>query len=85
MLDRFLNDNCTSMRFARTVVQGVIAALVVFVPTAVGYFQLAPEVASLVTAVVMAVLSPLMAMLRKTDKIEDDEDEWKDDEEDGRL
>jgi len=73
MLDKFLNDNCTSMRFARTVVQGVIAALIVFIPTAVGYFQLTPELASLITAVIMAVLSPIMALLKKTDKIEEDE------------
>ena len=36
MLDKFLTDNSTSMRLARTIVQGVIAALIVFIPSAVG-------------------------------------------------
>lgn len=75
MIDRFLSDNSTSMRLARTIFQGVIAALVVFVPAAVGWLELEPEVASLLTAVVMAVLSPVMALLKKSDTIEGEEEE----------
>lgn len=75
MLDRFLSDNSTGARLARTVFQGVIAALIVFVPTAVGWFELEPETASLLTAVIMAVLSPVMALLKKSDIIEDEEEE----------
>ena len=71
MLDRFLTDNGTGMRFARTVVQGAIAALIVFVPTAVGSLQLGAEGAAFVTALVMAVLSPLMSLLRGSDTIEE--------------
>lgn len=73
MIDRFLSDNSTSMRLARTVFQGVVAALVVFVPAAVGWMELEPEVASLLTAVVMAVLSPVMALLKKSETIEGEE------------
>lgn len=71
MLDRFLEDESTGMRLARTVTQGVIAAAVVFVPTAVGWLDLSAESASFLTAGIMAVLSPFMALLRKTDLIED--------------
>lgn len=70
MLDKFLTDNSTSMRLARTVFQGVIAALVVFVPTAVGWLDMSAETASFLTAVVMAVLSPVMALLKKSETVE---------------
>lgn len=73
MLDKFLTDNSTSMRLARTVVQGVIAALVVFVPTAMGWLDLEAETASFLTAVVMAVLSPVMALLKKSETVEEGE------------
>ncbi len=72
MLDKFLTDNSISMRLARTIIQGVIAALIVFVPSAVGYINLTPEVASVVTAVIMAVLSPVMALLKKSETITDE-------------
>lgn len=72
MLDKFLTDNSTSMRLARTVFQGVIAALVVFVPTAVGWLDMSAEAASFATAVIMAVLSPVMALLKKSETIEDE-------------
>lgn len=73
MLDRFLTDNGTSMRLARTVVQGVIAALIVFVPTAVGWLDMGAEAASFATAVIMAVLSPVMALLKKSETVEEGE------------
>lgn len=72
-MDKFLTDNGTGMRFARTVVQGVIAALVVFIPTMMGWFELEAETASFLTAVIMAVLSPLMALLKKSETIEEGE------------
>ena len=74
MLDKFLTDNTTAMRLARTVVQGVIAALVVFIPTAVGYLELTAEEAAFVTALVMAVLSPVMSLLRRSETIEEAEE-----------
>lgn len=73
MIDKFLTDNSTSMRLARTILQGVIAALIVFVPSAIGYINLTPEVASVVTAVIMAILSPIMSLLKKSETITDEE------------
>lgn len=72
IIDRFLDDNTTGMRLARTVAQGVIAAAVVFVPTTVGWLDLSAETASFLTAAIMAVLSPVMALLRKTELIEEE-------------
>lgn len=64
MFNEFINGNGMAMRLARTIVQGLLAALIVFVPTAVGYLNLGPEEATFLTAAIMAVLSPLMAMLK---------------------
>ena len=64
MFKRFIESNDLGMRFARTVIQGLIAALVVFVPSAVGMLNLEPSMAAFATAGIMAVLSPLMAMLK---------------------
>lgn len=73
MLEKFINDNSMSMRLARTIVQGVLAALIVFVPTAVGYLNLGPEEATFLTAAIMAVLSPVMAIFKKgeTEEVEE--------------
>ena len=80
-MERFLTDNTASMRFARTVVQGILAALIVFVPEPMGMLDLQPSVAALLTAAIMAVLSPAMAMLKASDTIEvdDEPDEYAED------
>lgn len=70
MLDKFLNDNSMAMRLGRTIVQGSIAVLIVAVPLAVGGVIKDPQWAAIGTAAIMAVLSPIMAML-KTGKPED--------------
>lgn len=70
MLEKFINDNSMEMRLIRTIVQGILAALIVFVPTAVGYLHLGPEEASFLTAAIMAVLSPVMAIFKKSEKVE---------------
>ena len=69
MLDKFLTDNSTSMRLARTIVSGILSALIVFIPSMVGYINLTPEVASFVTAALMSVFSPVMSLLRKSETI----------------
>lgn len=74
LIDRFLESESTGMRLARTVAQGVIAAVVVFVPTAVGGLDLSAESAAFLTAGIMAVLSPVMALLRKSSLIEEVEE-----------
>lgn len=64
MLDKFLKDESTEMRLARTVVQGVVSVGIVAVPLTVSNVVEDPTTASLVTALIMCVLSPLMALLR---------------------
>lgn len=78
MLDKFLNDNSMAMRLVRTVVQGIIATLIVAVPLAIAGVIKDPQWAAIVTAAIMAVLSPIMAMLKSgkpEDGLEDTEEE----------
>ena len=67
MLDHFLKDESTEMRLARSVVQGLLSVAIVAVPLAMGGVVEDPTTASLATAAIMCVLSPLMAMLRTGD------------------
>ena len=62
-MDRFLNGNEWQWRLVRTVVQGVIGVLIANVDLIVGWCVLDPSVRALVVALVMAVLSPVMAEL----------------------
>ena len=62
-MSEFLGSNKWQWRLARTVVQGVIGVLVANVALIVGWCVLDPSVRGLVVALVMAVLSPVMAEL----------------------
>lgn len=62
-MERFLNGNEWQWRLARTVAQGVIGVLIANVDLIVGWCVLDPSVRGLVVALVMAVLSPVMAEL----------------------
>ena len=64
-MGEFLNSNEWQWRLARTIVQGVIGVLVANVDLIVGWCVLDPAVRGLVVALVMAVLSPVMAELGK--------------------
>ena len=64
MLDHFLHDDSTEMRLARSVVQGLVSVLIVTVPLLMGGVIQDATWASIATAAIMCVLSPLMAMMR---------------------
>lgn len=64
MLDRFLNDDGTEMRLARSIVQGLVSVAIVAVPLAVSGIVEDAATASIVTAAIMCVLSPIMSMFR---------------------
>lgn len=71
-MDRFLNSNDWTWRLARTIVQGVLAVVVANVDLLVGTCVLDPTWRALVVALVMAVLSPVMAELGAMDHYEVD-------------
>ena len=67
MLDDFLTSEKTEMRLARSVVQGLLSVLIVAVPLVLGGVIEDATWASIATAAIMCVLSPLMAMMRTGD------------------
>lgn len=67
MLDRFLNDDSTEMRLARSVAQGLVSVAIVGAPLAVAGVVEDPTIASIATAAIMCVLSPIMSMFRTGD------------------
>lgn len=69
-MDRFLNSNEWQWRLARTIVQGVLAVVVANVDLLVGTCVLDPTWRALVVALVMAVLSPVMAELGRAEGAE---------------
>lgn len=64
-LDHFLNCNDATCRIARTIVQGVLGVLVANLDTIMGYVGLDATSKTLVVALVMAVLTPIMAEIGK--------------------
>lgn len=64
-LDHFLNCNDVSCRIARTIVQGVLGVLVANLDTICGYVGLDGTTKTLLVALVMAVLTPIMSELGK--------------------
>lgn len=62
-MNKFLGSNDWRWRLARTIVQGIIAVIVANLDVLVGFWQIDPSVKAVVVALIMAVLSPVMAML----------------------
>lgn len=64
-MNTFLTSNDLKYRLARTIVQGLIAVFITSL--AVIFAALPAEYAALLTAAIMAVLSPVMAVLKGED------------------
>lgn len=64
MFNYFLTSNDTGMRLLRTIVQGLVSVLIVAVPLFMGGVIHDATWASIATAAIMCVLSPVMSMLR---------------------
>lgn len=64
-LDHFLNCNDASCRIARTIVQGVLAVIVANLDTIMGYVGLDASTKTILVALIMAVLTPIMAEIGK--------------------
>lgn len=62
---KFLSENSSEMKLARTIVQGVIGVLVSNVDIILGTFSIDPTIKPVITALVMAVLTPIMSELGK--------------------
>ena len=71
-MKNFLTSNATSMRLARTIVQGVIAVIISYLDQLVGLMAITPELRPVMVALIMAVLSPIMSVLGKNDPLQGD-------------
>ena len=64
-MDKFLTSNDWRYRLARTIVQGILGVLIANIDLILGYTALDAPTRALIVALVMAVLSPVMAQLGK--------------------
>lgn len=63
----FFTSNEWQWRLVRTIVQGVLGVIVANLDLLFGYVILDPSMRAFVVALVMAVLSPIMAAIGKED------------------
>lgn len=66
-MSKFLTSNEWQWRLARTIVQGILGVLIANLDLIFGYTALDPSMRAMAVALVMAVLSPIMATLGKAD------------------
>ena len=59
----FLTSNDAKYRLLRTIVQGIIGLIIANLDLLLGYTAIPAELRPVITGLVMAVLSPLMAAL----------------------
>lgn len=64
-MNRFLTENSSEMRMARTIVQGVIGVIIANVDVIIGTTTIDPALRPVIVALVMAILSPIMSEMGK--------------------
>lgn len=62
-MNRFFTSNSAGYRLLRTIIQGIIGVLIANLDLIVGVFHISAGYKALIVALVMAVLSPVMAMM----------------------
>lgn len=62
-MEKFLTSNDWKYRLLRTVIQGVLGVVIANIDLILGFTALDPSMRALIVALVMAVLSPVMALL----------------------
>ena len=62
-MNRLLISNSPRYRLLRTIIQGIIGVLIANLDIIVGVFHFSPGVKALIVALVMAILSPVMASM----------------------
>lgn len=83
-MNRFFFSNSAKYRLMRTIVQGIIGVIIANLDIIVGVFHFSPGVKALIVALVMAILSPVMASMGVDDMPEKGElpyNYWEGDEE----
>lgn len=62
-MKEFLTSNEPKYRLLRTIVQGIIGVLIANLDLLIGLTPIPPAIKPVITGLVMAILSPIMAML----------------------
>lgn len=62
-MEKFLTSNDWKYRLLRTIVQGVLGVIIANVDVITGAFVIDPTTKGIIVALVMAILSPIMALL----------------------
>ena len=62
-MNKFLTSNSAGMRLARTILQAVIGVIIANIDVLIGQTVITPEMRPVIVGLVMAVLSPIMAVL----------------------
>ena len=71
-MKKFLSSNEAIYRLLRTIAQGIVGVLIANLDVLIGQFAFEPSLKPMIVALVMAVLSPVMAMLGEANKGVDD-------------
>ena len=64
-MSEFFTSNDWKYRLLRTIIQGVLGVVVANIDLILGTFAIDPTLKPMIVALVMAVLSPIMALLGK--------------------
>lgn len=67
-MNKFLTSNEWQYRLLRTIVQGILGVIIANIDVITGAFVLDPTAKGIVVAFVMAVLSPIMALIGGNDE-----------------
>lgn len=62
-MNRLWIRNDANYRLARTIIQGIIAVIITNLDLLIGTFSIPAEYKPMMTAIIMAILSPIMAHL----------------------
>ena len=71
-MNRLWVNNSGKYRLIRTIIQGIIGVLIANLDVIIGVFHFTPEVKVIIVALVMAILSPIMASLGTTEMNKED-------------
>lgn len=66
-MNRLFISNGARYRLLRTIIQGIIGVIIANLDLLVGVFDFSPAAKAVIVALVMAILSPVMASLGTTD------------------
>ena len=62
-MNKLLTSNAAKYRLIRTIIQGIIGVIIANLDVIIGVFHIAPGWKAFIVALVMAILSPIMASL----------------------